>query len=49
VQAGSHNKRLCTRGLVEQFFDTTLTGSQRGSVASTSNDDLEIEVLAQER
>jgi hypothetical protein len=37
------------RGLVAQFFEATLTGSQRGSVASTSDDDLEIELLAQER
>jgi pimeloyl-ACP methyl ester carboxylesterase len=34
------------RNLVAQFFESTLTGSQRGSIASTSNDDLEIEVLA---
>jgi dienelactone hydrolase len=36
------------RGLVAQFFEATLTGSQGGTVASTNNDDLEIEVLAQE-
>ena len=37
------------RDLVAQFFDATLVGNQRGSVASTSNDDLEVEVLARER
>jgi len=46
--ANSVKLMTITRGLVAQFFNTTLTGSQRGSVASTSNDDLEIEVLAQE-
>jgi hypothetical protein len=39
---------MMIRGLVAQFFEATLTGSQRGSIASISNDDLEIEVLAQE-
>jgi hypothetical protein len=38
-----------TRDLVAQFFDTTLAGSQRSSVASTSDDDLEVEVLAREQ
>lgn len=36
------------RDLVAEFFDTTLAGSQRSSVASTSDDDLEIEVLARD-
>lgn len=36
------------RRLVAQFFDSTLTGSQRRIDASPSNADLEIEVLAQE-
>jgi dienelactone hydrolase len=37
------------RDLVAQFFDATLAGGERSSVASTSDDDLEVEVLAREQ
>ena len=37
------------RDLVARFFDATLAGSQRGSVTSTSDDDVAVEVLARDR
>lgn len=51
---GSHDAkslRLMTmiRDLVAQFFDTTLAGSQRRSVAPQRNDQLELEVLARDQ
>lgn len=44
----ANSLRLMTmiRDLVAQFFDMTLAGGQRSSIASTNDGDLEVEVLA---
>ena len=46
--ADANSSKLITmiRDLVARFFDTTLADTQRSAVASTSDDDLEVEVLA---
>jgi dienelactone hydrolase len=47
----THSLKLMTllRDLVAQFFDTALASDQRSSVAPTSDDELEVEVLAREQ